>query len=344
MLDLPVRYSIRAAVPSDADGLLEVAEFLDSVNLPNDREEVSSLAKLSEESFSGRCQDVRRRRYVFALRDESENRIVGTSMLIGQKGRKDAPYIYFSVKKNERYSPRLDHHFVHQVLQIGYSYDGPTEIGGLVMHPGLRRAPEKLGMLISYVRFLWIAMHRNDVQDHVLAELMPPLEADGTSRLWEAVGRHFTGLTYREADRLSKHDKRFIRNLFPEGGIYASLLSQEAQAVIGQVGPQTRGVEKMLRRIGFRYVERVDPFDGGPHFMAPTDDIELVQRAKQTAVVAGEGPWAARALLAREDQTAPWFEALPTPFRTDGESVVVPTEVADRLGVGGSPCWMLELD
>ena len=335
MLDLPVRYSIRAAVPSDEDGLLEVAEFLDSVNLPNDRDEVAALTALSEESFSGRCRDPRRRRYVFVLRDEIEDRIVGTSMLIGQKGRKDAPYIYFSVKKNERYSPRLDHHFVHQVLQIGYSYDGPTEIGGLVMHPELRRAPEKLGMLISYVRFLWIAMHPSEVQDHVLAELMPPLEADGTSRLWEAVGRHFTGLTYREADRLSKHDKRFIRNLFPEGGIYASLLAPEAQAVIGQVGPQTRGVEKLLRRIGFRYVERVDPFDGGPHFMAPTADVELVQRAKRSRVEAGEGPWTARALLAREDTTAPWFEALPTPFRVAGDSIVVPEDVARRLSAEG---------
>jgi arginine N-succinyltransferase len=34
-------------------------------------------------------------------------------------------------------------------------------------------------------------------RDRVLSELLPPLEADGTSKLWEALGRRFTGLTYQ---------------------------------------------------------------------------------------------------------------------------------------------------
>jgi arginine N-succinyltransferase len=33
----------------------------------------------------------------------------------------------------------------------------------------------------------------------------------------------------------------------------------------------------MLARIGFRYAQRVDPFDGGPHFVASTDDVPLVR-------------------------------------------------------------------
>src|SRR6185369_2732398 len=98
----------------------------------------------------------------------------------------------------------------------------------------------------------------------------------------------FTDLTYAEADRLSRQNKEFIRGLFPEGTIYASLLPKEAQDVIGKVGAQTRGVEKLLRRIGFRYAERVDPFDGGPHFTAMTDEIKLVvetHRAKIAALI-----------------------------------------------------------
>src|ERR1019366_4833790 len=58
---------------------------------------------------------------------------------------------------------------------------------------------------------------------------------------------------------------------------YASLLPDDAQSVIGKVGAQTRGVEKLLERIGFRYAWRVDPFDGGPHFTAPTDEVSLVR-------------------------------------------------------------------
>jgi arginine N-succinyltransferase len=235
---------------------------------------------------------------------------------------------------------------IHQVLSIGYSYNGPTEIGGLVMHPDYRRAPERLGMLISYVRFQWIGLHRADFRDDLLAELLPPLEADGTSHLWEAVGRHFTGLTYREADRLSKKNKEFIKTLFPDGDIYVSLLSKEAQNVVGRVGPQTRGVEKLLRRIGFRYADRVDPFDGGPHFIAPTDDVLLVQRTSRRVVRIGDPGVALRALVARETPDRPWFRAVAASVRTDADGhVTVDLPTAAHLGLSeGDSVGVLPLD
>ena len=115
-------------------------------------------------------------------------------------------------------------------------------------------------------------------------ELLPPLEPDGTSHLWEALGRKFTDMSYAEADVLSKKNKEFIKGLFPEGVVYASLFPKDAQDVIGKVGAQTRGVEKMLRRIGFRYADRVDPFDGGPHFFAATEDIQPVKETRQAKI------------------------------------------------------------
>jgi arginine N-succinyltransferase len=301
------RHEIRAATRADHAGLLELARYLDSVNLPNDPDAIAQILDVSERSFSGEITNPKRREYVFVLHERETGRVVGTSMIIGQLGRREAPYIYFDVHPEERYSATLDRHFTHQVLTIGYSYNGPTEIGGLVVHPDVRRTEGRIGMLISYVRFLWMAANRELVQPLVLAELLPPLESDGTSHLWEAVGRHFTGLTYREADRLSKQNKEFIRGLFPDGDIYASLLSPEAQAVIGKVGPQTRGVELLLRRIGFRYWDRVDPFDGGPHFVAPLDEITLVRRARPGALAVG--PTDKRALLALSSKGPPYFRA-----------------------------------
>lgn len=343
----PPRYEIRAALKADEDDLLDLARYLDSVNLPNDRATIAEILAHSEESFDGTEKDPRRRNYVFVLRDLEEKRAVGTSMVIAQLGRRDAPYIFFDVHVEERYSATLDSHFVHDVLSIGYSFDGPTEIGGLVVHPDSRRAPEHLGMLISYVRFLWIALHRDLCQSRVLAELLPPLEPDGTSHLWEAVGRRFTGLGYREADRLSKRNKEFIRGLFPDGFIYASLLPAEAQGVIGKVGPQTRGVEKLLRRIGFRYWNRVDPFDGGPHFIAQTDEISLVQRVRRGAVKVGTpGAGALKALIAAEMSTAPFFRAVPAFVRPlDDGSFLLEGSVAAHLGaVDGAEIAVLPLD
>ncbi len=341
---MDLRYEIRAVCIGDEEDLLDLAQYLDSVNLPNDRDEIEPIIRLSDDSFSGAVADVRRRRYVFVLRDLVQDKAVGSSMIVAQLGRRDAPYIFFHVWEEERYSPTVDKHFVHKVLRIGYRYDGPTEIGGLVMHPHYRRTGEKLGMQISYVRFLFMAMHRACFQNYVLAELMPPLEPDGRSLLWEAVGRHFTAMSYRDADRLSRKNKEFIRSLFPPGDIYASLLPPEAQEVIGKVGRETRGVEKLLRRIGFRYVDRVDPFDGGPHFAARTDEISLVRAARPRTLNPGLPQSGARALVARSFDRAPWFICVAVPAEIGASDCLVPGRAIDHLRLApGDPAWVLPL-
>jgi arginine N-succinyltransferase len=356
---MPWPYEIRGAVPSDEDQLLDVAHHLNTVNLPADRDEIRGLLDHAQKSFTGAIKDPRRREYVFVVVDAASSRIVGTSMIIGQLGRRDAPYIYVDVFEEERYSATLDRHFRHVVLKIGYSYNGPTEIGGLIVAPEYRKKPEKLGLLISYVRFLYIRMHRDWFRDELLAELLPPLEPDGTSHLWDSVGRKFTDMTYAEADRLSKKNKEFIKGLFPEGAIYASLLPQNAQDVIGKVGTQTKGVERMLRRVGFRYAYRVDPFDGGPHFTAPTDEVTLVQRTQHATVAKLVPPAEARdalktrALVAVELADAPFLRcvhascAVSSTGQSSVEraSVAIAADTAEALHVAeGDAVWLLPLE
>jgi arginine N-succinyltransferase len=337
------RYEIRAATVEHHDSLCQLAGYLDSVNLPNDPEVLRALLRTSERSFRGEIRDPRRREYVFVLWDRQIDQAIGTSMVIAQLGHRDAPYIYFDVRREEKYSATLDRHFVHTILATRYSYEGPTEIGGLVVHPGYRRRAERLGTLISYVRFLFLAMRRSEFREEVLAELLPPLEADGTSHLWEAVGRRFTGLTYREADRLSKGNKEFIRGLFPDE-IHATLLSPEAQRVIGEVGADTKGVEKLLRRINFRYAERVDPFDGGPHFLARTDDISLVRGSVECRVETPPAlPSGRRALAARQLALPPYFTAATGVVVATGTVALTPG-AAERLDVrAGDSIWTLPL-
>ena len=342
-------YEIRGATPVDEEQLLDVAHHLNTVNLPAERSGIQTILDLSQKSFNGAIKDPKRREYVFVLVDLDKDVIVGTSMVIGQLGRRDAPYIYLDVIDEERYSATLDKHFNHTTLSIGYSYNGPTEIGGLIVRPEYRKKPERLGLLISYVRFLFIKMHREWFKDELLAELLPPLEPDGTSHLWDACGRHFTDMTYAEADRLSKQNKEFIKGLFPEGTIYASLFPKEARDVIGKVGAQTKGVEKMLRRIGFRYAERVDPFDGGPHFTAPTDEVSLVQRthkAKVMRLLAEGEQTKTRALVAVELPLAPYFRAVLGPIVSEGDdSIAIAEKTAKHLDIKtGVEVWVLPLE
>jgi arginine N-succinyltransferase len=331
-----VKCEIRGAVPSDLNDLLELARHLNSVNLPNEPSHISRLLETSEKSFLGQIDNPRRRKYVFLIRDTETGAALGTSMIVAQLGRRDAPYIYLDVSTEEKYSASTDRHFHHTVLRIGFSYDGPTEIGGLVVHPKHRRSDEKLGLLISYVRFLFIAVHRELFKNELLAELMPPLEPDGTSHLWEAFGRRFCDMSYAEADLRSSEDKTFIRDLFPRGEVYASLLSQDAQGVIGKVGAQTRGVERLLRRIGFRHAGRIDPFDGGPHFVANADEVTLIQHSGSAAFAgvlpAQEQPGPPRCLVARELRESPYFRAVPCRVRRDAQGVWLTREAASLLG------------
>ena len=342
-------YEIRGAVEADEEQILAIARHLNTVNLPDQREGVQQILSLSQKSFTGAIKDPKRRQYVFVLVDRRKDLIIGTSMIFGQLGRKDAPYIYLDVIDEERYSAALDKHFKHTALSIGYSYNGPTEIGGLVLPPDYRRVPERLGTFLSYVRFLYLKMHREWFRDEVLAELLPPLEKDGTSHLWDALGRHFTDLTYAEADKLSRMNKEFIRGLFPEGTIYASLLPQQAQDVIGKVGAQTRGVEKLLRRIGFRYAERVDPFDGGPHFTAMIDEISLVkdtERREIESLLPSGSKTKKRGLVAIEPGAAPWFRAVLASFDEQPNGTCALEEsAATSLGLKpGDSAWILALD
>jgi arginine N-succinyltransferase len=336
-------FRIRQSYREDVDQVLAVAEHLDTVNLPADRGLIEKILERSERSFAGDVPVVDRE-FLFVLEDLSKQRIIGTSMIYAQHGTRRAPHIFFRVENDERYSVTLDKHFVHQTLRIGYNYDGPTEIGGLILLPEYRRNPDALGKGLSYVRFVFIRMHREMFRANVLSELLPPLEPDGTSRLWEALGRKFTGLTYQEADHLSKDNKEFIHALFPDDPIHTELLPDDVRAMIGQVGEETKGVERMLRRIGFEYWDQIDPFDGGPHFVAKTDDVAIVKGAKQVAVrtvgdADGERPWS---ILALEGAVRPQFRAISARVipMEDG-AVGITDDARKRLGVeDGQSVWL----
>ena len=337
-------FRIRQSYREDVDQVLAVAEHLDTVNLPADRPHIEQILDVSDKSFAG-VVPVKDREFLFVLEDLAAKRIIGTSMIYAQHGTKRAPHIFFRVEREERYSVTLDKYFVHQTLRIGYNYDGPTEIGGLILLPEYRRNPESLGKALSYVRFLFMRIHRSTFRDHVLSELLPPLEPDGTSRLWEVLGRKFTGLNYQEADLLSKDNKEFIHALFPDDPIHTELLPDDVQAIIGKVGPDTQAVESMLRRIGFDYAGQIDPFDGGPHFVARTDEISIVTDAREAPIktigdVEGERPWALLAIDGAKPKPA--FRAVGTRVtpQEDG-SVGVTEDVRRRLGVeDGHKVWL----
>ncbi len=270
-------FLLREVRPSDLADLEELASRLNTLNLPANRETLQKIIKKSRESF-GKDTNGTEGEYVFVLRDVEADRVIGTAMIIAQHGTYQRPAVYFGVRKEERYSPHLDEHFVHELLELTFNYDGPTEIGGLILHPDFRGHDLRLGKLLSFVRFLYIGMRSERFRDEIVAELLPPLNDDGTSGLWDALGHKFTGMDYLRADKLSRENVDFIRRLFPSTPIYASLLPQEVRELIGSVGKPTLPVKRMLERIGFCYDNSIDPFDGGPTFRVRTQNCTATNR------------------------------------------------------------------
>ena len=329
---------LRDAQRADLAGLSALAKVLDTVNLPYDERALAEIIDRSVRSFSGRIRDPLERSYVFVAEDPRRRRLVGTSMVIAQHGTRESPCTFFDVSEREHYSSTVDRHFRHQVLSMGYHFDGPTEIGGLVVDPGARGGEEHPGKQLAFVRFLYMAMYRERFRETVLAELMPPLARDGRSLFWEAFGKRFTDLDYPEADKMSRANKEFIQQLFPPVDVYATLFPPAVQRQLGKVGPETEPVRRMLERIGFRYVSRIDPFDGGPHYEAKLSEVSLV-RAHARGRLAPEplGPDAgvdSLVAIARSEGRVR-FRAVRTAALVEGGQVRIPE--AARKVLDGRP-------
>lgn len=323
---------LRDARRDDLPSLARLARALDSVNLPHDPRALAAIVDRSIRSFSGRIREPLRRQYVFVA-EAPRGRIVGTSMIIAQHGTRESPCTFFDVSQREHYSSTLDRHFRHTVLSIGYHFEGPTEIGGLVVEPAWRGGAERTGKQLAFVRFLYMAMRPERFRETVLAELMPPLTRDGRSRFWEAFGRRFTGLDYRTADRKSRENKEFIQQLFPSVHVYATLFSAAVRRDLGRVGPATEPIRALLERIGFRYASRIDPFDGGPHYEARLREVSLVRdhRAARLspAPLAGDAPGALVGVA--RDAGRNRFRAVRCPALLGADGVRIPAAARRRL-------------
>lgn len=276
-------FIVRSVRHDDLSQLVDLAKQFNLLNLPGDKKVISAKIDRSEHSFAGKLPKGQSE-YLFVLEDTEEKQVVGSSLVIAKHGSDEVPHSFFKILKRDHFSQDLGIGFIHQVLRFQLDFDGPTEIGGLLVDKTYRRRPEKLGKQISLARFLYIALHPEKFENRVLCELTPPLTDEGRSEFWEALGRRFTGLPYQEADLLSQSHKEFIESLFPQEDIYLCLLDAKARLVLGRVGEATKPAQHLLESIGFSYLDEVDPFDGGPHYGADTAEILPIKYGKRLKV------------------------------------------------------------
>jgi len=270
-------FLLRSVNSSDVNDLYELSGMVSFINLPHDLETIQKMVKASLKTFTSPSKDKFKNYYIFVLEDLEKSKVIGASMIHGQHGTDEEPHYFLKVGQENKYSETINTGFIHGTLKLDYECNGYTEIGGLVISPSYRNHKDRLGKQISFIRFLYLGLYANQFTPVIHSELMPPLDKEGNSPLWEAIGRRFMNMDYQEADKLSRNNKEFILSLFPSEMIYTTLLPVEARDSVGKVGDGTKPVKKMLEAIGFQYTKDVDPFDGGPHYRAKLKDIKPVR-------------------------------------------------------------------
>jgi arginine N-succinyltransferase len=271
---------LREIQEKDLDALERFAQIPGFINLTNDKDALREKIQRSISSFQEQLSIKFEGKFLFVAEDTKIQKIIGTSMIAAQHGTVESPHFYFEVGSEEKFSNSINTGFIHGTLKLKYDNNGPSEVGGLVLDPEYRNSDARVGRQLSFVRFLFLGLNRGKFKRKIIAELLPPLNQKGQSPLWEAIGRRFTNMDYWEADQLCQKNKEFIFSLFPSGKIYTTFLPAEARNSIGKVGRETEPVLHMLNKVGFKYKNQVDPFDGGPHLWAHVDEVLPIKKIR----------------------------------------------------------------
>lgn len=274
---------IRPISLDDLEPLYEMAHRAGHglTSLPKDRELLHNRISESIESFARIGQKPRGETYLFVLEDLKTSKAVGTTGMVAKVGGFE-PFYAYKVETVVAESDVLNVRKEMKVLRLVIDHNGPCEIGCLFLSPEYRK--DNNGRLISLVRFLFMAEYPKRFDPVVIAELRGVIDEQGRSPFWESVGRHFFDIDYPNADYLSVVNKKFIADLMPTHPLYISLLSKEAQEVVGKVHEQTKPALEILREEGFVFNNMVDIFDAGPVVQCKRDQIRSVRESRQAMV------------------------------------------------------------
>jgi arginine N-succinyltransferase len=87
----------------------------------------------------------------------------------------------------------------------------------------------------------------------------------------------------------------------------------------------------MLEKIGFKWKEHIDPFDGGPHFWAETDKISLLKNTKSFSVAKETLKKKNKELALCGFFDGEEFKCMQTTFEINRGKVSLPKSTIERL-------------
>lgn len=276
--------------------------------------------------------------YLFVMEDTETGEVVGTSGIEATVGLDDAFYHYHCGKVVHA-SRELNVHNTVDILTLCNDYTGVSEICTLFLKENARQGSN--GRLLSKFRFLFMAEHPHRFSETIIAEMRGVSDENGTSPFWQWLDEHFFSMDFPTADYLTGiGNKIFIAELMPKYPIYVSLLSKDAQAVIGKVHDKTRPALQLLEQEGFANRGYVDIFDGGPTMEANLPNIRTVMASRRLPIEINDAAIKDATLCYTINTKVQGFRAKTARIRVDQEKNVacISSKSAQLLGLqNGDP-------
>lgn len=326
-------FIIRPIAEQDLDALHAIA--IESgpgfTSLPENRELLAQKIRSSVDSLARRDARPGPDTYLFVLEDCTDGSVAGTCGIASAVGL-DAPFYHYHIGTLVHSSRELGVYNEFKTLNLCNDYTGSTELCTLFLRPAYRR--DGNGTLLSKSRFLFMAEHSQRFADRVIAEMRGFTDEHHTNPFWEGLGRHFFSMDYDRADYLTgAGNKVFIAELMPKHSIYIHLLPAEAQAVIGQVHPNTEPACRMLEAEGFRFENYVDIFDAGPTLAARQGDIRAIGQSRRLRVTLDSEPADDTSPYLIANTSAEQFRCTAALLKPSRQQVNLSAELADALQV-----------
>ncbi|MGJ8682376.1 arginine N-succinyltransferase [Paraglaciecola sp.] len=275
---------IRPIHPNDYESLYNIAHAsgVGFTSLPVNKELLISKIDKSVESFNKTVAQPGEENYLFVMEDGDTKQVVGTSGIASSVGLED-PFYHYHLSKVVHASRELNIYNTVDILTLCNDYTGVSEICTLFLMPEARNGLN--GRLLSKFRFLFMQEHQHRFAETIIAEMRGINNDDGQSPFWQWLEEHFFSLDFPTADYLTGiGQKRFIAELMPKHPIYVSLLSKQAQAVIGKVHEKTKPALQLLEQEGFSCRGYVDIFDAGPTVEANLKHIRSAQTSRRLPI------------------------------------------------------------
>jgi arginine N-succinyltransferase len=326
---------IRPIQRDDYSSLYEIAQEsgVGFTSLPVNEVLLKSKIDKSIQAFAKDVAQPADESYLFVMQDQETYDVVGTSGILSGVGLDD-PFYHYHLSKVVHASRELKIYNNVDILTLCNDYTGVSEICTLFLRQSAREGLN--GRLLSKFRFLFMMEHKHRFAETIIAEMRGINNDKGQSPFWQWLEEHFFSIDFPTADYLTGiGQKQFIAELMPKYPIYVSLLSKEAQNVIGQVHAKTKPALQLLEQEGFSCRGYVDIFDAGPTVEANLKHIRSAQASRKMQIKVVDAIKDSQQTFFVINTKVQDFRGVCTPLDIDinTEHATIGQQAADALGL-----------